>query len=269
MPKKAQRDERNKVIARMFMGGASVPDIGQEVDLSPAGVYTVIATLGLTRPHVKRARQFPGSTWPERLQAAAAAVEKNRIERDAKYIAIRDKYAAGATLGMLGKEYGCTREWIRLVLKRLGYTERHRGFHTEVRQAVRERRAAQKAVSDARKAARQARIDKVRELYDAGVKYKDITKELGLGLRIVQEYIRLTGGVNRIKRGMGKLSDADRLAVADRYAAGDAVGAIAKAFDISEGYVSVLAAKYKRRRNSGPEAMRRFKEASRRKHGQG
>lgn len=165
---------------------------------------------------------------------------------------ICEKYLAGNSLEVVGREFFITRERVRQILVEEGHYDRHHAFLSPVRIAARERKIAYEMHQTQRrdKAAERRRI--VRELYDAGASYAEIVEKTGTCIRTVENDVWRTGGPNRRRtadKPKRRLTPDDKEAIAKRYASGESLRSIADEFDICVPYIGMVANKLGYHRN--------------------
>lgn len=116
---KQQREKRNKRIIASYNNGKRIADIAHNFGLSTPSIQQIIND-GRARGVVTRKGRIQESTSPARIAA------------------IVERYQSGATLEVIGEEFGVTRERIRQILDRAGVDRRSRSsyFDAEYEQFV-------------------------------------------------------------------------------------------------------------------------------------
>jgi DNA-binding CsgD family transcriptional regulator len=110
--------------------------------------------------------------------------------------AVCKMYQAGNTLEQVGAAYAISRESVRQVLKRSGFTERHWGMGSARHREAEEKRQARAVKSAAFRAEVAARRELVLGFYREGVTYKEISARTGFHISYIN-HARRSAGLRR------------------------------------------------------------------------
>lgn len=224
---------RNAEIADLYFAGGDLEEMALKFGVTPLTIRQI--AVGNSQ-----GRRRPRSDYP-------------RLEQVGRNAAICAEYSSGDSLAVVGARHGITRERVRQILNKGGVSERHNGFNSEHRQKSRDNRLSAEDRRAARKAARLARQVQIRDLYNAGLTYKEIETETGFNISTIQSEVWATGGPSRnamAGKTNKRLTVADREEIVRLFSAGVSLPAIGSQFDICPDYAGNVARMHGARRPS-------------------
>lgn len=222
---------RNKRIAEQYCAGTPVAQMAKEFGIAEATVRAIATHLNARRP------RKPIISKPPRVHVT----KERNSERDK---GICEDYLSGLTLQAVGDKHGITRERVRQILDKQGIEERHDGFMAPKRVECRIRSAETAERQRAKLERRHNERTKAREFYNAGETYEAIAERMSRSIAWVQKAVWVTGGPNKCRSAgepKRRLSEAEKIAIGNQYAAGLPVREIAAQFDISPASVPTIA----------------------------
>lgn len=282
--KKAALTARNEEVCQLYASGEDLKEISKAYGLTVGSIQQLAHKAKARRP--KTEKGFHKGRPP----GMGTMTEQNRLRQ----LEICDYYIAeDCTLQEAGEHFGITRERVRQILNMNGIGARTFGVSMEEHARKEELQHYGELKVEARKLNKEITDQRIRELYNAGARYKDIMAKIDKSLQYVQQSIERTGGVHgargykhgaprkeasetqkkwREKFGerFGKnrtklLSDEQEAVAKDMYATFQHVRVIAAKMGVEEGQMRSILHRLEAKRGAGRASLLRKKLEERKK----